>query len=347
MGDLSDLHGILTLAWWAALNMSLLLYILLDGADLGAGIFSLCVRSSNERAAIMSAMAGTWDANETWLIVAGGVLFGSFPFVYGSAFSYLMIPLAVALWGMITRALSLELRHLATVRWQRFSDICFGLASLITTFAGGMAVGAIFHGYPLTHTPGVVPTYVGGSFRFISVFSVWTGIAAVIAVTLSGVLFIRVRFEHGERIREQAASWTAAIFHVALAAVGITVVLTALTFQWAAQKWFGPHFWIWGLVLVAAVATTFKMRVASRQDRDVAAMLWLAMTVSIMAVAMLATLYPWLVPNTWTIYSGASPAVSLFTFILAMGGFFPVILMYNAYQIWVFRARITALAAYR
>ena len=65
-----------------------------------------------------------------------------------------------------------------------------------------------------------------------------------------------------------------------------------------------------------------------------------------MAGGMMATLYPWLIPGTWTIYDGASPAVSLFTFTLAMGGFFPVMLMYNAYQIWVFRARVTALAAY-
>ena len=67
--------------------------------DLGAGIFSLSVRDEGERGAIMEAMAGTWDANETWLIVAGGVLFGSFPFAYGSALHYLMIPLMMSCWG--------------------------------------------------------------------------------------------------------------------------------------------------------------------------------------------------------------------------------------------------------
>ena len=84
---------------------------------------------------------------------------------------------------------------------------------------------------------------------------------------------------------------------------------------------------------------------AIRQDRDLMAILWFNAAVAIMAGAMMATVYPWIVPHTWTIYTGASPAVSLFTFTLAMGGFFPVMLMYNAYQIWVFRARISALAA--
>jgi cytochrome d ubiquinol oxidase subunit II len=346
MDSLNDLHSIFTFAWWIALDLSVLLYILMDGADLGAGVFSLFVRSPHERGAIMSAMAGTWDANETWLIVAGGVLFGSFPFVYGSAFNYLMVPLALALWGMITRALALEFRHLAETPWQRFSDLCFGVSSLTVAFFGGMAVGAILQGYPLTNTPGQVPTYVGGSLRFISPFSIWTGIAAVLAVTLAGLLFIRARFEHGEPIREQAARWTNTIFFFGLAAVVITVVINAVIFPWAAKKWLGPNFWAWGIVLLAVVFVAFKMRQASRQDRDLAAILWFNAAVAIMALAMMATVYPWIVPNTWTIYTGASPAISLFTFTLAMGGFFPVMLMYNAYQIWVFRARISALAAY-
>lgn len=344
MDALTHIQSIFTFAWWIALDMCVLLYILLDGADLGAGIFSLFVRNAHERGAIMSAMAGTWDANETWLIVAGGVLFGSFPFVYGSAFNYLMFPLALALWGMITRALALEFRHLAEAPWQHFSDICFGISSLAVAFFGGMAVGAILQGYPLTNTPGQVPTYIGGSFRFISTFSVWTGVAAVLATTLAGLLFIRARFEHGEAIREQAARWTNLIFFLELAAIVITIVTSAAIFPWAAKKWFGPHFWVWGLVLLAVVFVAFKMRAASSKDRDFVAILWFNAAVAIMALAMMATVYPWIVPNTWTIYTGASPAISLFTFTLAMGGFFPVMLMYNAYQIWVFRARISALA---
>ena len=146
-----------------AFSLSVVLYVVLDGADLGAGVFSLFVRNADERGAIMSAMAGTWDANETWLIVAGGVLFATFPFVYGSAFSYLMVPLAFALWGMITRAVALEFRHLADARWQRFSDYAFGVSSLTVAFFGGMALGAVMMGFPLTHEAGTVPTYVGGA----------------------------------------------------------------------------------------------------------------------------------------------------------------------------------------
>src|SRR6202162_6528090 len=127
MDRLTQIQAIISFAWLVAFALSVVLYVVLDGADLGAGVFSLFVRNKDERGAIMSAMAGTWDANETWLIVAGGILFATFPFVYGSAFNYLMVPLALALWGMITRAVALVVLHLADAHWQRFSDFAFGL----------------------------------------------------------------------------------------------------------------------------------------------------------------------------------------------------------------------------
>ena len=343
MDGLTQIQSIITFAWWIAFALSVVFYVVLDGADLGAGVFSLFVRNASERGAIMSAMAGTWDANETWLIVAGGVLFSTFPFVYGSAFSYLMVPLAFALWGMITRAVALEFRHLAEARWQRFSDLAFGVSSLAVAFFGGMAFGAVMTGFPLTHDAGTVPTYVGGALRFISPFSIWTGVASVVAVTLGGVLFIRARFHHGEPIRHQAARWSNVIFYLALAVAVITVVISMAIFPWAAHKWLGPNFWIWAIVLLAVIVAAVKMRAAANRDQDLKALIWFIVALAIMSISFMATIYPWIVPGTWTIYAGASPAVSLFTFTLAMGGFFPVMIMYNAYQIWVFRGRISAM----
>lgn len=344
MDTLNLTQQFLCVAWWFALGFCILAYIALDGADLGAGIFSLFVRDHRERAAIMSAMAGTWDANETWLIVAGGILFGTFPFVYGSAFHYLIVPLAFVLWGIMSRAVAIEFRHLAAARYQQFSDGVFGVSSLCVTFFGGMAVGAMLHGYPMTDDQ--VPTYVGGAFRFITPFSIWTGIAAVIAVTLSGVLFIRARFEKTENIREDAARWTAVIFWAAIVAVAITVAWSAMIFPWARAKWFGPHFYVWVIFGALSVFCIEQMRRDTLKDRDLAAILWFNAAAVILGLGMLVTMFPYLVPGTWTIWGAASPQVSLVTFTMAMGGFLPVMIAYNLYQIWVFRARVSKLVAH-
>lgn len=343
MSEISDMQTLVIHAWWFALGFSLLMYIMLDGADLGAGVFSLFVRDENERGGIMAAMAGTWDANETWLVVAGGIMFGTFPLVYGSAFHYLMLPLAIVLWSIMMRAIALELRH-HSERSRKFWDGLFGFASFTTLYFAGMAMGAVLEGYPLTQ--GEVPTYTGGLFRFITPFSVWTGIGAVIAASLAGALFVRARFERTEDIRTQAARWANGTFYLSVVAVLITVVWSLAKFPWAADKWLGPYFWAWGLVAIAAIFAVFNMRRATRSGRDLAAILWLNAAIAIMWLAMMVTMLPWLVPNTWTVYNAASPSVSLVTFTLAMGGFLPVMLAYNWYQIWVFRARISKLTGY-
>ena len=346
MHPLTETQHILAIGWWIATAFCLVAYIILDGADLGAGIFSLFVTDQYERGAIMQAMAGTWDANETWLIIGGGVLFGSFPFAYGSVLSYLMVPLAIVLWGILTRAVALEFRHLAAPWSRRFTDWAFGLSSLVTTFFGGVCVGAVLHGFPLTHEPDRVPAYAGGALLFISPFSIWTGVAAVIAVGLSGGLFIRARFERGEPIRRKAAGWTNVSFFLAIGAVLITVVWSLLEFPWAANNWLGRYFWVWGFFLIAALGSTVMMRRAAVDERDFHALVWLDLTIAIMAGGMIATLFPDIVPGTWTVYQAASPEISLFTFLLTIMFLFPVVIMYNWYQIWVFRARVAKLGSY-
>ncbi|MGZ2488132.1 cytochrome d ubiquinol oxidase subunit II [Rhizobium pisi] len=346
MDILTQTQHYLALAWWLALCASVLFYVGLDGADLGAGIFSLFVRDEDERGAIMAAMAGTWDANETWLMVAGGIMFGTFPFVYGSAFSYLLVPLALVLWGILSRAVALEFRHLADGGHRRLADLAFGLGSLVTTFFGGMAIGAVLKGFQLTHTPGHVPAYVGGALTFISPFSVWVGIASVVAMLLSGLLYVRARFAHGEPIREQAAKWSNRLFPLAVLTVIVTLIWSATTFEWARARWFGPAGWVFPVMLVVTVFCVVKSVVAMSRDRDLAAMMWYEASAVVMGAAAMATMFPWIVPGTWTIYTGATPSISLITFTLTMGGFLPIMVAYNAYQIWVFRGRITKFASY-
>ncbi|TAM12989.1 MAG: cytochrome d ubiquinol oxidase subunit II [Nevskiaceae bacterium] len=343
MNDLSQVQDLVIYAWWFALGFSLLMYIVLDGADLGAGVFSLFVRDYRERGAIMAAMAGTWDANETWLVVAGGIMFGTFPMVYGSALHYLMLPLLIVLLSIMMRAVALEFRHVSG-QTQWLWDGLFGVGSLTTLFFAGMAMGAVLKGYPLDG--GQVPTYPGGLLRFISPFSVWTGVGAVIAASLAGGLFIRARFQRTEVIRVHAAAWINHAFHLALVAVFVTVVWSLSIFDWAADKWLGPYFWVWLIPGAATVFATFRMRRATRRGHDLAAILWLNAAIAIMWLAMMFTLFPWIVPHTWTVYAAASPSTSLFTFMLTMGSFLPVMLAYNWYQYWVFRARVNKLTGY-
>lgn len=154
----------------------------------------------------------------------------------------------------------------------------------------------------------------------------------MIVVTLGGVLFVRARFQHGEPIRRQAARWSHGVFYLVLLSAAITIIFSIAIFPWAAHKWLEPNFWVWLIVLLAVIGAAVKMRTAAHHDQDLTALIWFTVALVIMAISLMATIYPWMVPGTWTIYSGASPSVTVFEFTLAMGCFIPVMIMYNAYS---------------
>src|SRR4029077_17080630 len=96
--------------WVAVLAISILLYILLDGFDLGVGILFGLAGSEERRRAMMSAVAPIWDGNEKWLVVAGVVLWGAFPVIYATLLSAFYLPIILMLAGLILRGVAFEYR---------------------------------------------------------------------------------------------------------------------------------------------------------------------------------------------------------------------------------------------
>lgn len=342
--------------WWLLLGLFFLLYIVLDGGDLGAGIFAIFSSEEEERGAIMASMAGFWDGNETWLVVAGGVIFGAFPIVYGSAFNYLMFPLMVALWAIIARAIAFEF-HIHARSSKRFWGWAFAIGSLMAPFFAGVALGATLQGFPLQSglaakisnsmgydTP--LLHYAGGAFVFLSPFSIWVGVAAVIAASLAGGLYLSARFVPGDPIHERAHHWTSVTFYLALVAIVITLIWSYALFPWAAAKWTGNNWAIWLIWLVLILFFAFQSMKNHSSRHDLAAMFWGAGMVALLWIALWASLYPWVVPYTWTIRAAGNPANSMAVFTMFMTGFVPVMIMYNWYQIWVFRGRLTKKSVY-
>src|SRR5271166_604285 len=135
--------------WVAILAVSLLLYVLLDGFDLGVGILFGLTRDETKRHAMLSAVAPVWDGNETWLVVAGVTLFGAFPVVYSILMSAFYLPVLLMLAGLILRGVAFEYRgRTSRMRW--VWDVAFAGGSLVATFTQGLMVGALVQGLPLS-----------------------------------------------------------------------------------------------------------------------------------------------------------------------------------------------------
>src|ERR1700739_1168205 len=182
--------------WVALLAISILLYVLLDGFDLGIGILFGFTRSDARRDLMVNAVAPVWDGNETWLVVTAVILWGAFPLVYSVLLSAFYLPLIVMLAGLILRGVAFEYRY-KTVRVRWIWDLSFAGGPLVATFMQGLTVGALVEELPIVNGQ-----YAGGAFGWLSPFAVLCGVGLCLGYSLLGACWL-VRKCEGE-VREAA-----------------------------------------------------------------------------------------------------------------------------------------------
>src|ERR1700752_4571985 len=136
--------------WVSLLAISILLYVVLDGIDLGVGLLFGVATGEARRGAMLSAVAPIWDGNETWLVVTAVILWGAFPVVYSILLSAFYLPLPIMLSGLILRGVAFEFRY-KTERMRWIWDLSFFGGSLVATFIQGVTVGALVQGLPVTN----------------------------------------------------------------------------------------------------------------------------------------------------------------------------------------------------
>src|ERR1700733_11643003 len=164
----------MVLYWAAVVAISILLYVVLDGFDLGIGILFAGARSAVRRESMMNAITPLWDGNETWLVATGVALWGAFPVVYATILSAFYLPLFFMLAGLILRGVAFEFRH-RTEKWRWLWDASFAGGSLVAAFMQGLTVGALVEGLPIANG-----RYVGSDFGWLSVFAILCGVGLCI-----------------------------------------------------------------------------------------------------------------------------------------------------------------------
>src|SRR5712672_4422003 len=180
--------------WVTLLAVSILLYVLLDGFDLGVGMLFGLTRGEERRRAMLSAVAPIWDGNETWLVVTAVILWGAFPVVYATLLSAFYLPFIIMLLGLILRGVAFEFRHRAARQFRWIWDVSFVGGSFAASFMQGVTVGALVQG--LKFTDGV---YVGGVFGWLSPFSLLCGIGLCLGYALLGATWLVQKCESDVR----------------------------------------------------------------------------------------------------------------------------------------------------
>src|SRR5580693_8648302 len=137
--------------WFWLIAVSIAMYVVFDGFDIGTGILHfLAARDVEERARMFRVIGPVWDGNEVWLLAGGGTLYFAFPALYASSFSGFYLPLMIVLWLLILRGISIEFRnHIDSPVWTPLWDAGFGVSSALLAIFFGAALGNVIRGVPL------------------------------------------------------------------------------------------------------------------------------------------------------------------------------------------------------
>ena len=319
--------------WVFVLAVSILLYVLLDGFDLGVGMLYGATRDEERRRMMMSAVAPVWDGNETWLVSAGVVLWGAFPIVYATALSALYIPLLFMLAGLILRGVAFEFRHHAK-QLPAVWDASFAFGSLVAAFMQGVMVGALVAGLPIADG-----RYVGGMWGWLSPFAVLCGVGLCIGYALLGACWLIRKCEGNLR---DGAYRLIPYLSAGLLAFLIVVFIYALVADFRVMdRWLErPYLFVFPAI-GAIAALTMAAGVARRQDRVPYPMVVVIFAAAFGTLAI--SFWPYMIPFAISIEEAAAPHSSLAFMFWGAGLFvFPIMLINTAISLSVFRGKVTA-----
>ena len=319
----------LPLAFASLMGLSILIYVILDGFDLGVGMLVSFV-GDKEKDRMIASIGPFWDANETWLVLAIGFLLVAFPVAHGVILTALYLPVAIMLVGLILRGVAFEFRAKVNLSKKWLWNRVFVAGSLITALSQGFMLGHYI---------------MGLEWKLINVlFASMIAVCLTAAYVLIGACWLILKTEGDLQLR--AVLWA----RKTLAFTVLGMVAVSLATPWASprifERWFAfPEILTLAPLPIACAiifAVLFNLLRHMPFSADKYSWAPLALTASIFILGfagMAYSFYPYVVPEKLTIYQAAAAPESLF--IILIGGLFvlPVIIGYSIFAYTVFRGK--------
>ena len=324
-----------SLIWAIIIIFGIMMYVLMDGFDLGIGILFPFVKSTRDRDVMMNTVAPVWDGNETWLVLGGAGLFGAFPLAYAVVLDALALPLTLMLIGLIFRGVAFEFRFKASAHKQHIWDKAFIGGSIVATFFQGVVLGAFLHGLPVEDR-----TFAGGRLDWITPFSLFCGLALLITYALLGCtwLIMKTQDDLFERMRKLARPLTL----VLLGVIGVVSVWTPLTHPEVAERWFTlPNFFLLSPVPLLVLVCTYALLRAIDKVAHYKPFLWTLALVFLGYLGLGISIWPNIIPPSISIWEAAAPTQSQAFMLVGAAIILPLVLAYTAWSYHVFRGKVT------
>jgi cytochrome d ubiquinol oxidase subunit II len=319
--------------WALIIATAVLLYVLLDGFDLGVGILFPLIREERHKDLAMNSVAPIWDGNETWLVLGGGGLFAVFPLAYATLLPALYAPLIAMLLALVFRGVAFEFRW-RTKRGRWVWNVAFAGGSAIAAFSQGVALGAVLQGINV-----VDRAYAGGWWDWLSPFSLLTGAAVVVGYALLGATWLMLKTEGPLHDFANKVAWVTGVGTLAL--IGVVSLWTPFLHPQYFDRWLSfPEVLFSGVVPVLVAAMTVLLFRGLATKRDLSPFLAANGLFVLCYIGIAISLYPHIVPPSISYRDAAAPHDSLLFLLVGTSVLLPIILIYTAYAYWVFRGKL-------
>jgi len=330
---LADPARWLPLTFAALMGVSILIYVVLDGFDLGVGLlFPFADDAEKDR--MVSSIGPFWDANETWLVMAIGLLLVAFPVAHGAILTALYLPVAIMLIGLILRGVAFEFRVKAPLRYKAGWNFAFFSGSLMTSLSQGFMLGMYIMGLDYTwwHVA----------------FALVTAVFLTVGYSFIGAAWLIIKTQGA--LQDKAVEWAQGGVWGLLLGVGAISVASPLVSDRIFDKWFSfPEILLLAPLPIGSAILLAILWVSLRRlptDDDSYAWVPFACATGLFVLAffgMAYSFYPFVVPEKLTIYETASAPESLVIILVGALIVMPIIAAYTALAYIVFRGKATDL----
>ena len=313
------------------LAFGVMMYVVLDGFDLGLGILLPFAGNAGEREQMIASVAPVWDGNETWLVLGGALLFAAFPAAYGILLPAWYVPLALMLCALVLRGVAFEYRPEA--RWKALWSVSFSAGSALAAFCQGAMLGSYVHGLQVS-----AGHFAGGPWDWLTPFSLMTGLAVAAGYALLGATWLILKT--GGVLQARCYRIARPLTLVLLFFFAVVSIWTPLTQPAIAARWFGFPAFVWLAPLPAAAALAGWSLWRSLDQRREFAPFLLCVALFLLALAGFAySHWPYIVPRTLTIWEAASPPGTLGFVLTGVLVLLPLVLGYTVHSYRLFRGK--------
>ena len=324
----------LSVIWMVLIFFGVMMYVVMDGFDLGIGILFPFVPAEHDRDVMMNTVAPVWDGNETWLVLGGAALMAAFPLVYSVVLSALYLPLVFMLLGLILRGVAFEFRFKSHDHERHLWDKAFILGSLSASFFQGVALGAYIQGIPV-----VDRAFAGGPFDWVAPFPLFTGLGVVVAYALLGSTWLILKTEGS--LQAAMIRVTRPLLWVLLGFIVAVSVWTPLSQESIARRWFTlPNTIFFSPVPLLVAFFSLRLWRSLQGEPHAAPFLYVLGLVFLGYTGLGISLWPMVIPPDVTLWDAAAPLQSQGFALVGALGIIPFILMYTAWSYYVFRGKV-------